>query len=176
MKKPTPKKKVVAKRVAAKVVAPAASGLAIDTAAIRDLAKILDETGLTEITWVQGTIQIKVARGITGQVAVQHQQSGAVPAPGAAATPVPAAPPADPAAHPGAVKSPMVGTAYVAAEPGAASFVKVGDTVRQGQTVLIIEAMKTMNPIPAPKSGRVAEILIGDKQPVEFGQVLMVIE
>ena len=70
----------------------------------------------------------------------------------------------------------MVGTAYVAAEPGAASFVKVGDTVRQGQTVLIIEAMKTMNPIPAPKSGRVAEILIGDKQPVEFGQVLMVIE
>ena len=174
MKKPTPKKKAAAKQVAAKVAAPAKSGLAIDTAAIRDLAKILDETGLTEITWVQGALQIKVAKGITGQVAVQHPQSGA--APSTAAVAAPAAPPANPAAHPGAVKSPMVGTAYVAAEPGAASFVKVGDTVRQGQTVLIIEAMKTMNPIPAPKGGRVVEVLIGDKQPVEFGQVLMVIE
>ena len=174
MKKPTPKKKAAAKQVGAKVAAPAKSGLAIDTAAIRDLARVLDETGLTEITWVQGALQIKVAKGITGQVAVQHPQSGA--APSAATVASPAATPANPAAHPGAVKSPMVGTAYVAAEPGAASFVKVGDTVRQGQTVLIIEAMKTMNPIPAPKGGRVVEILIGDKQPVEFGQVLMVIE
>jgi acetyl-CoA carboxylase biotin carboxyl carrier protein len=167
MKKPVAKKKEAAK--AAKQ--PSKSRLAIDQAAIRDLAKILDETGLTEITWVQGGTQVKVARGVTGSVV----------SPAAAAAPVaahaaPAEAAVDVASHPGAVKSPMVGTAYVAAEPGGAAFVKIGDTVRQGQTVLIVEAMKTMNPIPAPKGGRVTQVMIADKQPVEFGQVLMVIE
>ena len=168
MKKPTAKKKAAPAKPPAKAAA-VRGGLAIDKAAIRDLAKILDETGLTEITWAQGGVRIKVSKASTGQYAAPASAPAAAPATVAAAA-------ASPAAHPGAIKSPMVGTAYVAGEPGAAAFVKVGDTVRQGQTVLIIEAMKTMNPIPAPKAGRVIEVLIGDKQPVEFGQVLMVIE
>ena len=167
MKKPT------AKAPAPK--AKPASGLNVDKAAIRDLAKLLDETGLTEITWVQGAVQVKVAKGVTGNVAVQHAQAGG----GAPAAQAPAA--IEPAVddlgkHPGAVKSPMVGTAYTSPEPGAPAFVRVGDTVKQGQTLLIVEAMKTMNPIPAPKGGRVTRIMIEDKQPVEFGQVLMLVE
>ena len=99
----------------------------------------------------------------------------AAPAPVAAA-PAPAAPAADLSKHPGAVKSPMVGTVYVAHEPGAAAFVKVGDRVTKGQTLLLVEAMKTMNQIPAPRAGRVTQIIISDGQPVEFGEPLMIIE
>jgi acetyl-CoA carboxylase biotin carboxyl carrier protein len=176
MKKKTPVKsaKKTAKPApkAAKGARPA-GGLDIDTRAIRDLAKILEETGLSEITWAQGDTQVKVARTIGGAVALPAAIAAApVAAPAAAAAPATD----DPGKHPGAVKSPMVGTAYLAPEPGAATFVSVGDSVKQGQTLLIIEAMKTMNPIPAPKAGKVVQILVSDKQPVEFGQPLLIVE
>ncbi|MCE2493001.1 MAG: acetyl-CoA carboxylase biotin carboxyl carrier protein [Alphaproteobacteria bacterium] len=137
----------------------------LDKDLIRELAGLLDETGLTEIEWTHGERTVRVAR-----------QSGPVVA-GAAAAPAEVTPPtSDPASHPGAVLSPMVGTAYVASEPGAAPFVQVGSQVSEGQTVLIVEAMKTMNPIPAPKSGTIRQILVSDGVPVEYGEVLMIIE
>ncbi|HEX6956499.1 MAG TPA: acetyl-CoA carboxylase biotin carboxyl carrier protein [Ferrovibrio sp.] len=144
---------------------------------IRDLADLLNETGLTEIEWSEGPLKVRVTKGGAAGAPVY-----AAPASVAAAPAVPAAAAsagaseADLASHPGAVKSPMVGTIYVAPEPGAAPFVKVGDTVNAGQTLLIVEAMKTMNPITAPKGGRIAQILIENQQPVEFGQVLLIIE
>ena len=141
---------------------------------IRELAELLDETALTEIEWTQGDRTIRVAR-----------QSGTITA-GTVVSPnaVPVAPtnsPAelatvDQASHPGAILSPMVGTAYVAPEPGAAPFVQIGSQVSEGQTVLIIEAMKTMNPIPAIKSGTIHQILVSDGVPVEYGEVLMIVE
>jgi len=145
----------------------------IDRDMIRDLADLLDETGLSEIEWSEGALKIRVAKN-TGYAMAPATYAAPAAAPAAAA---PAAASADDAAkHPGAVKSPMVGTVYVAAEPGKPPFVQVGDTVSTGQTLLIVEAMKTMNPISAPKGGRVARILIENQQPVEFGQVLLVIE
>lgn len=142
-----------------------------DSDKIRELADLLNETGLSEIELETGDTRIRVARG-------------GVPA--AAAPPAPVAPPAetqpppadagaDAAGHPGAVTSPMVGTAYLAPEPGAAPFCKVGDQVSEGQTLFIVEAMKTMNPITAHKSGKVEKILIANAQAVEFGEVLAVI-
>ena len=147
------------------------SKMTVDTALIRELAGLLAEADLTEIEITEAGRSIRVARApaqITQAVA---------PAPAPAAMPV-AEPPADPRpeAHPGAVASPMVGTVYVAPEPGAAAFVRVGDQVREGQTVLIIEAMKTMNPIPAPRAGRIARILVENGQPVEFAEALLIIE
>ncbi|WP_374304491.1 acetyl-CoA carboxylase biotin carboxyl carrier protein [Ferrovibrio sp.] len=151
------------------------AGSRIDQQMIRDLADLLNETGLTEIEWNEGALKVRVTKG--GTVMAAAPMPAYAPAPavsGGAAAPSAAA--SDDANHPGAVKSPMVGTVYVAPEPGAAAFVKVGDSVNAGQTVLIVEAMKTMNPITAPKGGRVARILIENQQPVEFGQVLLVIE
>lgn len=141
----------------------------VDADMIRKLAQLLDETGLTEIEYQANTLRVRVAKshGPAPMVA-------AAPSAPAAAASAPA--PSAPSEHPGAITSPMVGTAYCAAEPGAAAFVKVGDTVRQGQTLLIIEAMKVMNPLPAPRAGRVTEILVHDAQPVEYGEVLMIIE
>ena len=145
----------------------------LDTALIRELAGLLDETGLTEIEIEQGGTRVRVSRA--GTIAVGVPAAAAAPASGGAGTPAsPAAP--DPSAHPGAVKSPMVGTAYRSPSPGAPAFVEVGAEVRQGQTVLIIEAMKTMNQISAHRSGRVTQILVGDIQPVEYGEPLMIIE
>jgi acetyl-CoA carboxylase biotin carboxyl carrier protein len=145
---------------------------AIDKELIRELAKLLDETGLTEIEVEHGDLRVRVRR--------QSAHKGPmVPAPAASlpvAPPVVSAVVADPAQHPGVVTSPMVGTAYVAAEPGARPFVEVGAPVAAGQTLLIIEAMKTMNQIQAPHSGIVSRILIEDGQPVEFGEPLMIIE
>jgi acetyl-CoA carboxylase biotin carboxyl carrier protein len=143
---------------------------AIDKEMIRELAKLLDETGLTEIEVEHGNLRVRVRR-----------QSGNKSFPMVAAPPsLPVAPPvaavADPAQHPGVVTSPMVGTAYVAAAPGARPFVEIGTAVAAGQTLLIIEAMKTMNQIPAPHAGTVSRILIEDGQPVEFGEPLMIIE
>jgi len=152
------------------------STLGIDKDAIRELATILTEKDLAEIEIEKDGARIRV-------VAKQPQYiQGAAPV--YAAAPVAAAPAAAPAAPApaadakpqNAVTSPMVGTAYLAPEPGAAPFVKEGDTVKEGQTLLIIEAMKTMNPVPAPKGGRVARILVADAQPVEFGEPLVVIE
>jgi acetyl-CoA carboxylase biotin carboxyl carrier protein len=137
---------------------------------IRDLAAILEETGLSEIEIEKAGLRLRVARNI--QVVAT-----AVSAAPAAATPSSGAPKAtDLSGHPGLVASPMVGTAYAAPSPGASPFVKIGDMVTEGQTLLIIEAMKTMNQIPSPRSGRVTQIIISDGQPVEFGEPLMVIE
>jgi len=143
----------------------------VDQDMIRELAALLSETGLTEIEVDQNGMRVRVAR--TAAV----QSVGVAPAPMAAAP----APAADSGAAPtdslaGAVTSPMVGTAYVSPEPGAAAFVQEGDTVSKGQTLLIVEAMKTMNPIPAPRAGKVTRVLVNDGQPVEFGEPLLVIE
>jgi len=145
----------------------------IDGEFIRKLASLLEETGLTEIEFAEGESRIRVARG--GQTIVAAAPMAAAAAPAASAAPA-ATPASSLASHPGALTSPMVGTAYVAAEPGGAPFVNVGDTVKAGQTVLIIEAMKVMNPIKAPKAGKVTQILVSDAQPVEYGEVLLVIE
>ena len=143
---------------------------------IKELAELLSETGLTEIEVETGDMRIKVARQGTAVSAVVPQVAAAPTAAEAAPEPKEAAPAPAPADHPGGVKSPMVGTAYLAPEPGSANFVKVGDTVSEGQTILIVEAMKTMNPIGAPKSGKVTQILVSNEQPVEFNEVLMIIE
>lgn len=148
----------------------------IDPELIRELAELLKETDLSEIEVEQEHLRIRVARTITVAAPVAMH---AAPAQIAPAPMVPAAVPAeggDPAKHPGAVLSPMVGTAYRAPEPGAKAFVEVGAQVRAGQTLMIVEAMKTMNAIPAPKAGTVKEILVEDGQPVEFGEPLMIIE
>jgi acetyl-CoA carboxylase biotin carboxyl carrier protein len=146
----------------------------IDTRLVRRLAGILNDTGLSEIEVERGGLKIRVSRTLTAApVAVQ------APAAPPAAPAAPAAQPefAGEALPPGeVVKSPMVGTVYLQPQPGANPFVKVGDTVTQGQTLLIIEAMKTMNPIPAPKAGVVRAVLAEDGQPVEFGEPLAVIE
>lgn len=147
-----------------------------ELALISSLADILNNTGLNEIELEQKGVRVRVSKGVA---AVAHALPHAVAAPAHAPAPaVAAAPPPPPASaeSPGAVKSPMVGTAYLASAPGSAPFVTVGAQVKQGQTVLIIEAMKTMNQIPAPKSGTVTSILIENGQPVEFGEALMVIE
>lgn len=147
----------------------------LESRLIRDLAGILEETGLTEIEIEKSGLRVRVAR--TVQVSAVHAVQSA---PAAAAPQAPAAGAApkavDNASHPGLVTSPMVGTAYVAPSPGASPFVKVGDTVTEGQTLLIIEAMKTMNQIPAPRAGRITKIIISDGQPVEFGEPMLIIE
>lgn len=144
----------------------------IDGDLVRKLADLLRETGLSEIEFAEGEKRIRVTRPTAAQtVAVQ-----AAPVLAAAPVAAVAAPAGRPAAHPGAVTSPMVGTAYLAAEPAGTPFVRPGDVVKAGQTVMIIEAMKVMNPIKAPRGGTVAEVLVSDAQPVEFGEVLLIIE
>jgi acetyl-CoA carboxylase biotin carboxyl carrier protein len=148
----------------------------IDDKAIRKLAELLDETGLTEIEVAEGEQMIRVNRG-GGFTGVHAARPVAMPSD--PTIPQPAnnsAPAAVTGEHPGAVTSPMVGTAYLAAEPGAAPFVKKGDSVSEGDTLVIIEAMKVMNPIKAHKSGTVTQILVTNAKPVEYGDVLMVIE
>jgi acetyl-CoA carboxylase biotin carboxyl carrier protein len=140
---------------------------------IRELASLLEETGLSEIEIEREGLRVRVAR--------QQVVSATTVAPSLAAAPAAASPPTkadseDPAKHPGCVKSPMVGTAYLAPEPSAPPFIDVGARVAQGQTILIIEAMKTMNHIPAPKAGTVTAILVGNGHPVEFGEPLVIIE
>jgi acetyl-CoA carboxylase biotin carboxyl carrier protein len=139
---------------------------------VRRLARLLDETGLTEIELAEGQKRIRVTRAVVpaAMIAAAPAPTAAVPVPAAAA---PAAPSAK---HPGSLTSPMVGTAYVGPDPNSPPFVRVGDAVKQGQTVLIIEAMKVMNPIKAHKGGVVTQMLVADAQPVEFGEVLLVIE
>lgn len=146
-----------------------ADGAELDKGLIRDLAALLDETGLTEIEWTRGGRTVRVARQPAAVAAAAPAPAPAKPAREDAAA-------ADPENHPGAVLSPMVGTAYAAPEPGAAPFVEVGVQVAEGQTILIVEAMKTMNPIPAPRSGTVRRILVSDGAPVEYGEVLMIVE
>jgi acetyl-CoA carboxylase biotin carboxyl carrier protein len=143
----------------------------VDEDVVRTLARLLDETRLTEIEIEQHGLRIRIAR----------QSTVAYAAPSAMETPRPIPTPAaagaiDPAKHPGVVASPMVGTAYRAPEPGAKPFCDVGAVVKAGDTLLIVEAMKTLNQIPAPKSGTIVQILFEDAQPVEFGEPLMIIE
>jgi acetyl-CoA carboxylase biotin carboxyl carrier protein len=145
---------------------------AIDRDLIRDLAKLLEETGLTEIEVERDGFRVRVGRGAT---AVPAAAPTPPPPPAAATAPAKSAV-SDPAKHPGVVTSPMVGTAYMGPEPGAMPFVDIGSKVVAGDTLLIVEAMKTMNQIPAPRSGTVTQILIEDGQPVEFGEPLMIIE
>ncbi len=153
------------------------TNISSDQETIRELAELLHETGLSEIEIERSGLRLRVAKSTT----ISAAAVGAVSAPMAAA---PMAAPdgqqmaaaADKSAHPGAVKSPMVGTVYRSPEPNAPSFVEVGATVSEGQTVLIIEAMKTMNHIKAPRSGTVKEILVENEQPVEFGEALLIIE
>ncbi len=152
----------------------------IDTSLVRQLADILNDTSLTEIEVERGELRIRVAREITAAPVMQYAaapMAQAVPTSQAAAAPL--AMPSDPAtivAKSGEqVKSPMVGTVYLQASPEAPAFVSVGDTVKKGQTLLIIEAMKTMNPIQAPRDGVVQDILVGDAQPVEFGEPLVML-
>ncbi len=145
---------------------------AIDHDLIRELARLLDETGLTEIEFERDGQRVRVARQVQVVAAAPARAIVAADAAALAAGDAPI----DPAKHPGVVTSPMVGTAYVGPEPGARPFVEVGSRVRVGDTLLIIEAMKTMNQIPAPRAGTVIQILIEDGQPVEFGEPLMIIE
>jgi acetyl-CoA carboxylase biotin carboxyl carrier protein len=146
--------------------------LQVDKALIHELSRLLDETNLTEIELCEGSRSVRVSRAAAAPAAVAVP----VPAPApVAATAHPAANGADPADEAGAVRSPMVGTVYLAPEPNAAPFVQVGDTVSAGQTLLIIEAMKVMNQIPAPKAGTVKKILAQDAQPTEYGDILVVL-
>jgi acetyl-CoA carboxylase biotin carboxyl carrier protein len=164
--------KIETKKIRIASDARAETSPAIDADLIRELARLLDETGLSEIEFERDGARVRVAR----------HAAVAAPAPMAMAPLVAPAPVIaatggdDPARHPGVLNSPMVGTAYRGPEPGAKPFVEVGSMVAAGATVLIVEAMKTMNQIPAPRSGRVTQILVEDGQPVEFGEPLMIIE
>jgi acetyl-CoA carboxylase biotin carboxyl carrier protein len=143
-----------------------------DSALIRELALLLDETSLTEIEIERAGLRLRVARNISIAASMPASYQPAASAP-AAVAPVDIA---DIAAHPGIVPSPMVGTAYWSSEPGAKPFIEVGSKVSVGQTLLIIEAMKTMNQIPSTRAGTVTQILVEDGQPVEFGEPLVIIE
>jgi acetyl-CoA carboxylase biotin carboxyl carrier protein len=144
------------------------SGGLVDAGAIRELAELLKETGLTEIEIELGGARLRVSK-MTGGTVMASAPAAAAPAAAAAAPAKPAGP------NPGAVPSPMVGTVYASPEPGAKPFISVGQTVKEGDTLFIVEAMKTMNPISAPRGGVVAEVCVGDASPVEFGQTLCII-
>ncbi|MBO9557773.1 MAG: acetyl-CoA carboxylase biotin carboxyl carrier protein [Caulobacter sp.] len=155
----------------------------IDARLVRKLADILKDTGLSEIEVEHAGLKIRVARELTVAAAPAAYVQAPAAAPAYAPAPAVAAAPAAEAAAPAkaapageVVKSPMVGTVYLSPQPGADAFIKVGDTVTAGQTLLIVEAMKTMNPISAPKAGKIVEILVADAQPVEFGEPLVVVE
>jgi len=149
----------------------------IDARLVRRLAMILNDTGLTEIEVERGELRIRVARQVTIAAAPTVAMAPVAAAPVAAPAPVASGPTASagPEFDGDPVNSPMVGTVYLQSQPGSPPFVQVGDTVEEGQTLLIIEAMKTMNPIPAPRSGRIVAILVGDSQPVEYGEPLAII-
>jgi acetyl-CoA carboxylase biotin carboxyl carrier protein len=146
----------------------------VDHDLILELTKLLDETGLTEIEIEQDGKRVRVARGTVAAAAPAPAPSRAAAPPQPVAESVAA--PMDPSKHPGVVASPMVGTAYGCAEPGAKPFIEIGSHVKAGETLLIIEAMKTMNQIPAPRAGTVKQILFEDGKPVEFGEPLVIIE
>jgi acetyl-CoA carboxylase biotin carboxyl carrier protein len=149
----------------------------VDPNLVRELAKILGDSGLSEIEVEHGELRLRLARtlSVAPAPAPVHQLAAPVAAPTPAAPAAPAPAPSA-ASHPGMVPSPMVGTAYLSPEPGATPFVKVGDTVNAGQTMLVVEAMKTFNPIPAPRAGKIVAILVTDAQPVEFGEPLLILE
>jgi len=172
-------------RVPQRREAPRRASQGLDAELVRELAKVLDDTGLTEIEVEYGELRLRLARTLVAPPPPAHTHvvhsapapSASLPSPAAAPPPPAAAPaPAADASHPGAVPSPMVGTAYLSPEPGAPPFIKVGDTVAAGQTLMVVEAMKTFNPIPAPRAGKITAILVGDSHPVEFGEPLVILE
>lgn len=146
----------------------------VDAEMVRNLANLLTETGLTEIEYAEGEKRLRLMRGSVA-VSGPTLPVAAMPVPHLATT-APATAPANESQPQGGVTSPMVGTAYLAPEPGAAPFIKVGDRIEAGATLLIIEAMKVMNPIKAPRSGTISRIIVTDAKPVEFGETLVVIE
>ena len=148
----------------------------IDDDLVRQLAKLLDETGLTEIEYGEGKWHLRVSKQMTAASSVVPAAAAAAAAVAASSERGTAATAEDAARHPGAVTSPMVGTVYIAPEPGAAPFIKTGDAVAEGQTLLLIEAMKTMNPIRAPRAGKISQIFITNAAPVEYGEVLLILE
>ena len=151
------------------------SSMQVDAGLVRQLAELLDDTRLTEIEVQDGDRRIRVVRNVA--VAAQTVAAPVLAAPAAAPVAAPAAAPAAPAGdHPGTIKSPMVGTAYLAASPGAKQFVNVGDTVVAGDTLLIVEAMKVMNPIVSSRAGKVVQLMVDNGQPVEFDQPLAIVE
>jgi len=152
------------------------ASMQVDAGLVRQLAELLDDTHLTEIEVQDGDRRIRVVRNIAVAAPAIAAPVAAAPLPAAApAAPAPAA--AAPAGdHPGTIKSPMVGTAYLAASPGAKHFVNVGDTVAAGDTLLIVEAMKVMNPIVSPRAGKVTQLMVDNGQPVEFDQPLAIVE
>lgn len=154
---------------------PKAPAEQIDARLVRRLAGILNDTGLSEIEVEHDGLRIRVARTLTAAAPVAVAAPVAAPAPVPVPVAVEAAAPAPVAVEGDVVKSPMVGTVYLQPQPDAPSFVKVGDTVAEGQTLMIVEAMKTMNPIPAPRAGRILEIIVANGQPVEFGEPLAII-
>lgn len=182
-KAPAPAAKAAPKAASAKTLAgkpPAGKGitnLSIEGSLVKQLASILDETSLTEIEYESGGVRVRVARNHGGG---GYAAPAMLHAPAAAPTAMlaPAAPPApvDVASNPGTVKSPMVGVCYLLPEPGAPAFAKVGDTVAEGQTLCLIEAMKTFNPVKAPRAGKVTQIIVENGAPVEYGEPLLVIE
>ena len=154
----------------------AEGAMRVDTDLVRRLAEMLSENDLTEIEVEDGERKIVVKRKISAAAAPMMMQAAPPMAAPAAAAAAPAADAAPPAAHPGVIKSPMVGTVFLAGEPGAKPFVTAGQKVNAGDTLLIVEAMKVMNPIVAPKAGTVSQMLVQDAQPVEFDQPLVIVE
>jgi acetyl-CoA carboxylase biotin carboxyl carrier protein len=150
--------------------------MSVDEELVRHLARLLEETGLTELEYDTGKVRVRLSRGGGAQMVVSAplvaQQNTALSSNAAPAAPASI----EASSHPGAVTAPMVGTVYVASEPGAPPFVKAGDRVSEGQTLFIIEAMKTMNPIRAPRAGTVTQIFAVNAQPVEYGEVLLILE
>jgi acetyl-CoA carboxylase biotin carboxyl carrier protein len=158
-----------------KTPAAKASSIRIESDLVRQLATVLDETNLTEVEYESGGLRIRVARG-GREIAGGYMPAYQTAAPAAVAAVAAAEPVSiDPAHNPGAVKSPMVGVVYLLPEPGAAQFVKVGDQVVEGQTLLLVEAMKTFNPVKAPRAGKVTAILVETGAPVEYGEPLLII-
>jgi acetyl-CoA carboxylase biotin carboxyl carrier protein len=150
-----------------------APGFGPASADVERLAKLLEKTGLAELEYQEGSKRLRLSRGVATGYAPVAMQAPSTPAHAAAAAPAQAAEPSIPE---DAVTSPMVGTAYTSPEPGAPAFVRVGDKVKEGQTLLIVEAMKVMNPIRSPRSGTVARILVANGAPVEYGEALIVLE
>jgi acetyl-CoA carboxylase biotin carboxyl carrier protein len=166
--------KAAAKAVPKVAESKAAAGRSVEGSLVKQLASILDETALTEIEYEAGGVRVRVARNHGGGYAAPTAFAAPAAAP-TAALPAPVAP-ADPVSHPGTVKSPMVGVCYLLPEPGAAPFVKAGDAVNEGQTLCLIEAMKTFNPVKSPRSGKVVKIIVENGAPVEYGEPLLIIE
>lgn len=168
--------KAAPKKASVKKAAPEPTSSNLDSALVKQLASILNDTSLTEIEYETGGIRVRVARNSGATYAAPMALPAAAPVAALSAPAAAPAAPVDAASHPGTVKSPMVGVCYLLPEPGAAPFVKVGDSISEGQTLCLIEAMKTFNPVRAPRAGKVSQIIVENGAPVEYGEPLVIIE